>query len=496
MHSRPRIVESRRTFLKKVVISACGPLILTPCFSADYYEADPLRRAARDSFPKPNWFQDWDRSFDFHQISVGTKTVRYYRSKPTNVKEPAILLIHGTPGGPEVWWPVLLGDGATYGLAVNYDVIVIELPGHGTSTEMFCDSNLLGIELIGHRSFDYYSQFCTRILDAIVPANKPTIIVGHSYGGEMAWRMVSANPSRYKGLMIIDSSGFKRDKNKELSGADKETIKFWNRVGQDLSDTAFVGPILRVPFMKWIGVSKAIKETEPGIKPYYADTNKVNGALVETHKLFMTHSSRLETAMSLTRRSVYREDRADVRAEIERLRQAIATNRWPSVRVISGDSDHFFTQTNQVANFIQALGFDNDGRIRARVQVDQTRNAAHCPHEEQPEEIAFRISDLAETCFRDNGATWLSEYEFTAYDISVEKWPDVGGVYILSKMDPQNHWVPLYIGQTQSFRLLLSHELCEEARKLGVTHIHVRMIQREATRAETERKFLQAYPPR
>ena len=73
---------------------------------------------------------------------------------------------------------------------------------------------------------------------------------------------------------------------------------------------------------------------------------------------------------------------------------------------------------------------------------------------------------------------WLS-YEFYVCEIK-EKWKDVGGVYIFTGVK-QGKWVPLYIGQTGSFRERIAlHEQWDQAVPLGATHVHAKAIPSEA----------------
>jgi mannose/cellobiose epimerase-like protein (N-acyl-D-glucosamine 2-epimerase family) len=75
-------------------------------------------------------------------------------------------------------------------------------------------------------------------------------------------------------------------------------------------------------------------------------------------------------------------------------------------------------------------------------------------------------------------------------------WPDVGGVYIFAGLNPQNQWVPAYIGQTGSFRTCIpSHEKWPHAAWRGATHVHARVVEQEAEREEIERNLVDAIQP-
>lgn len=93
-----------------------------------------------------------------------------------------------------------------------------------------------------------------------------------------------------------------------------------------------------------------------------------------------------------------------------------------------------------------------------------------------------------------NTCTWLS-YEFTVYPANAE-WNAVGGVYIFTGLTPQNQWRPYYMGQAESFQdRLPNHERWAEAARLGATHVHVRVVQQEATRQAVEQELIQRFQP-
>jgi excinuclease UvrABC nuclease subunit len=75
-------------------------------------------------------------------------------------------------------------------------------------------------------------------------------------------------------------------------------------------------------------------------------------------------------------------------------------------------------------------------------------------------------------------------------------WNDVGGVYIFTGLNPQNRWVPLYIGQADSFRTRIpSHEQWSPAQRLGATHVHALVVEQAATRDKIEKELIRAYQP-
>jgi len=95
-----------------------------------------------------------------------------------------------------------------------------------------------------------------------------------------------------------------------------------------------------------------------------------------------------------------------------------------------------------------------------------------------------------------NTVVWLSwQFEYWRPDAP---WADVAGVYIFAGLNERRQWVPLYIGQAISFRdrPLANHEVWAAAARLGATHIHVRVVSRQAERDEVEARLIRYYQPR
>jgi hypothetical protein len=75
-------------------------------------------------------------------------------------------------------------------------------------------------------------------------------------------------------------------------------------------------------------------------------------------------------------------------------------------------------------------------------------------------------------------------------------WNAVGGVYIFALLNRYEQWVPLYIGQAQSFKdRIPNHEVWLEAARLGATHVHARVEPLKANRDRLEQALIGAYQP-
>ncbi len=77
-------------------------------------------------------------------------------------------------------------------------------------------------------------------------------------------------------------------------------------------------------------------------------------------------------------------------------------------------------------------------------------------------------------------------------------WADVPGIYIFSGFNQQRQqWIPLYIGQAESFKnRLSSHERWAEARKHGATHVHAMRLTQQTERNNVEKQLIQSFQPR
>jgi hypothetical protein len=60
----------------------------------------------------------------------------------------------------------------------------------------------------------------------------------------------------------------------------------------------------------------------------------------------------------------------------------------------------------------------------------------------------------------------------------------------------RNRWIPLYIGQTNSFATRLpNHERLDKAIRLGATHIHTRIERKQSDRDILEKALIQHLQP-
>lgn len=99
--------------------------------------------------------------------------------------------------------------------------------------------------------------------------------------------------------------------------------------------------------------------------------------------------------------------------------------------------------------------------------------------------------------------SWKSKsgkrFIFEVYDY-YSLWEDIGGIYIFSKCKDQinNIWVPIYIGQTSSFKQRLrenSHEKWFHASRLGAHAVLATVERLQLKRMATEFELIQEFDP-
>ncbi|WLT32594.1 alpha/beta fold hydrolase [Geothrix sp. PMB-07] len=102
---------------------------------------------------------------------------------------PGVLLVHGFGGNKEVWAGVL-GE-----LARDHTVVAVDLPGSGGTP---------GPQVLEGRAD---MGTVARELAALVRKEglAPCLVVGHSMGGPLAAGAVLADPSAFRGLLLVDS---------------------------------------------------------------------------------------------------------------------------------------------------------------------------------------------------------------------------------------------------------------------------------------------------
>lgn len=75
-------------------------------------------------------------------------------------------------------------------------------------------------------------------------------------------------------------------------------------------------------------------------------------------------------------------------------------------------------------------------------------------------------------------------------------WSEESGIYIICGVNPQNQWVPIYVGQADSFRSRIPrHEQWSQALALGASHVLAMVVATKADRDRIEQHLIQTYQP-
>ncbi|TGM58494.1 alpha/beta fold hydrolase [Leptospira adleri] len=102
-----------------------------------------------------------------------------------------LVLIHGGASSLHTW------DGWSEKLKASRRVIRFDLPGFG----------LTGPALDQDYSLQRYIEFVLAILDRL--QIKRAILIGSSFGGNVAWRTALEQPKRFQKLILLDAGGYK-----------------------------------------------------------------------------------------------------------------------------------------------------------------------------------------------------------------------------------------------------------------------------------------------
>lgn len=103
-----------------------------------------------------------------------------------------LVLLHGTSASLHTW------EAMVDELRQKRRVISLDLPGFGL-TGPFPDGNY---------RMSHYVEFLSAVLDRL--GVRRTVLVGNSFGGQLAWEMALDQPQRVAQLVLIDAAGYPR----------------------------------------------------------------------------------------------------------------------------------------------------------------------------------------------------------------------------------------------------------------------------------------------
>lgn len=176
-------------------------------------------------------------------VDIGGMSVHLRDQGRRDDPEP-ILLLHGTSASLHTW------EGWVQELAPQRRVISLDLPGFGL-TGPFPD----GDYRVGH-----YTKFLLALLDHLQV--KRVVLVGNSFGGQLAWRFALAHPERSARLVLVDAAGYPRN---------SESVP----IGFRLAGIPALAPLMSRLLPRGM--------IESSVRNVYGDPDKVEDDLVERY---------------------------------------------------------------------------------------------------------------------------------------------------------------------------------------------------------------------
>jgi pimeloyl-ACP methyl ester carboxylesterase len=176
-------------------------------------------------------------------VELGGMSVHLRDQGRRDDPEP-ILLLHGTSASLHTW------EGWVQELAPQRRVISLDLPGFGL-TGPFPD----GDYRVGH-----YTKFLLALLDHLQV--KRVVLVGNSFGGQLAWRFALAHPERSARLVLVDAAGYPRN---------SESVP----IGFRLAGIPALAPLMSRLLPR--------RMIESSVRNVYGDPDKVEDDLVERY---------------------------------------------------------------------------------------------------------------------------------------------------------------------------------------------------------------------
>jgi pimeloyl-ACP methyl ester carboxylesterase len=272
----------------------------------------PLERLRAKWAPAPSAFMAVD-GMDVHLRDEG----------PRDDGEP-IVLLHGTAASLHTW------DGWTRALARRRRVIRLDFPGFGL-TGPFPD---------GDYTMAHYVRFLGHFLDALRVGR--CVLVGNSFGGNVAWHVALAEPGRVAKLILVDSGGYAHASTKTPIGFRIARLPVLNKI------------------VEYVTPRSAI---ESSVRDAYGDPGRVTPALVDRY-------------YELTLRPGNR------RALVERFRQVPQGVDADRIRTVSVPTLVLWGRADRLMPVEWAERFHQDIAGSRLVILD---GLGHVPQEEDPE---------------------------------------------------------------------------------------------------------------
>jgi pimeloyl-ACP methyl ester carboxylesterase len=208
-------------------------------------------------------------------VAVEGMRVHVMDEGPRDDPQP-IVLLHGTSASLQTW------NGWAQALKAKRRVIRLDLPGFG----------LTGPAPDNRYTLDRYVRFMGAFLDA--KGIKHCVLVGNSFGGEVAWMTALAQAQRVDKLVLVDSAGYP----------------------YQAASTPLGFKLARISFLRLL-VEHVLprRVIESSVRNVYGDPSKVNAELVDRY-FELTLRAGNRTALIERFRQVPRGEHAELISQI------------------------------------------------------------------------------------------------------------------------------------------------------------------------------------
>jgi pimeloyl-ACP methyl ester carboxylesterase len=237
-----------------------------------------------------------------------------------------IVMIHGTDTGMTAWlrWADVLQK--------RRRVILLDLPGFGLSDTL----------PDGGEGSAAYARFMLALLDQL--GVRQCSLVGHAFGGEVAWQTAYLAPDRITRLTLIAPDGY-------------PTQPWKVPLDEELAS---------LPVIKWLGlVTRSRWVIERGVEDRFADHNKITPEIVDRYFALPLHEG-------------------NRRAQIMRLEHGLFGSPTSRLSALHLPTLIIWGELDRQSPSEQAHWF---GRDVAGSQVLVVDNIGHVPQEEDPDRV-------------------------------------------------------------------------------------------------------------
>jgi len=304
----------------KFVVFILGALVILLLF---FYKADTPKNIVKEKYTN-----DASKFMSIMGMEV------HYRDEGNLNDSIPIVFLHGLSSSLHTW------DSITNKLIDKKRIIRLDLPGFG----------LTGANPERNYSTGYYNTF---IDSFILTLNvKKYIIVGNSFGGNIAWNQSLYRTDKIEKLILINSAGYPRTKEK-------------GNIGFKLASLPFVGDLIKKITPKAL-IKKSLQDA-------YSNDGKITEVIKNRYyDLLLSEGNRQATV------DIFKQRVAPVSEKIKNI-------QTPTL-IIWGEDDQMIDVSN-------AYKFNKDIQGSA---IEIIKNSGHVPMEETPQAVYDAIIKFIE----------------------------------------------------------------------------------------------------